>query len=170
MGRVRKLLIFLGHEFVSTWGVGISAALVTAFSFAILRPLAPRLFDSHKASWLLTETPYFPVQIILGLWLGRWIWRRFQHSSMFWVWLPAVLILSCAILKGPVFMLKPESALEQVSFAHYTLRHYFGSGCSPRDFCEDQLVFTMPFYSSVAYALGAFAARWAPIRNPTQSK
>jgi hypothetical protein len=39
MSRLKSVLIFIGHLFVSTWGVGISSAMVTFYSFAILRPL-----------------------------------------------------------------------------------------------------------------------------------
>ena len=47
MSRLKRVLIFIGHLFVSTWGVGISSAIVTFYSFAILRPLDPHLFSSH---------------------------------------------------------------------------------------------------------------------------
>lgn len=162
MSRLKRVLIFIGHLFVSTWGVGISSAIVTFYSFAILRPLDPHLFSSHTASWLLTDAHYFPVQVILSFWFGWSFWRRFHHRSMFWVWIPTFFILCCALLAGRLLILEPGSVIEQAGARRFS--HYFGSGCSTKDFCEDQLAITMPFYASVGYALSAFLAHWASLR------
>jgi hypothetical protein len=162
MPRVKDVFVFVGHEFMATLGVGISAAFVTDFSFATLRPLGSRLFSSYNASWLVTELPYFPMQIILGLWLGWSFRRRFQHHSMLWVWVLPFLILCYAVIAGPIIMLHPDSIIAQAGGGFSPLSHYFGRGCDPRDLCLDQLMFTMPFYASVAYALGALLARNAP--------
>ena len=38
-------------------------------------------------------------------------------------------------------------------------KNYFGWGCRPADHCLDQLVITLPFYSSLAYSMGVALAR-----------
>ena len=40
-----------------------------------------------------------------------------------------------------------------------SLKHYFGAACRVRDPCMDQLIFTMPFYASLAYSAGALLAQ-----------
>jgi hypothetical protein len=51
------------------------------------------------------------------------------------------------------------SVFDHSAASFSSLRHYFGSGCSVRERCLDQMMFTVPFYTSVAYALGAVLQR-----------
>jgi Na+/melibiose symporter-like transporter len=39
------------------------------------------------------------------------------------------------------------------------ISHFFGWGCRLKNHCLDQLLITLPFYSSLAYSTGAFLAR-----------
>jgi hypothetical protein len=159
MPRAKDILIFVAHQLVATLGVGIAAGLATAVSFGMLRLLDSGLFSSHNAHWLATEVPYFPVQVIWGFWLGWLLQRRFQHLSMLWVWVLPFLSLCYAIVVGPIFVLHPDSIIVQAGGGFSSLSHYFGRGCNSKDLCMDQLVFTMPFYASVAYAFGALLAQ-----------
>jgi hypothetical protein len=159
MPRARDVFIFIAHQLVATLGVSVAAGFATAVSFGMLRLLDSGLFSSHNAYWLATEVPYFPVQIIWGFWLGWLLQRRLQHRSMLWVWVLPFLSLCYAIVVGPIFILHPDSIIVQAGGGFSSLSHYFGQGCGAKDLCLDQLVFTMPFYASVAYAFGALLAR-----------
>src|SRR3954454_23894141 len=83
---------------------------------------------------------------------------------MLWVW-----VLPLAVLCFALIAFNPEwtSVLARPSTVGSRLSHYFGWGCQPRAHCLDQLVITMPFYSSVAYSLGALLARNA-LKKPRQ--
>jgi hypothetical protein len=108
------------------------------------------LFIDHNVHRLLTDLPYFPFQIILGLWFGWALSRHFRHRSMLWVW-----ILPLALL---CFAFADLSTVSSLGF-RLRLMHFFAQGCQPENRCVDQLVITMPFYASVSYSLGAFLAR-----------
>jgi len=69
----------------------------------------------------------------------------------------------CALFAGPLMILEPGSVIEQAGVGRFS--HYLGSGCSTKDFCEDQLVITMPFYASVGYSISAFFAHLASLRR-----
>jgi hypothetical protein len=114
-----------------------------------------RSISMRPLHWILTETPFFPAQITLGLYSGWWLGRRFQHRSMVWVWVIPGLILCYALVAGPNLSPQPTSVLMH---SGGTLSHYFGWGCQPKDRCLDQLVITMPFYAATAYSLGAWLA------------
>jgi hypothetical protein len=141
----RAIASFVGHQLFSM--IGISAlAPITLFS---LVP-ALRLFGStvtiSDMRVVLTQTPGFPVQIVIGLLAGFSIERLLKQEQLKWVWvLPLVVLLGAFVLRsggGPSFEAR--------------FRHFFGRGCRPEKHCFDQLGFTLPFYASVAYSLGAF--------------
>jgi hypothetical protein len=159
--QIRGALVFAMHQFIGTWGVAMAAVPLAFFSFEILRPLNPHLFASHNVHVLLTELPYFPMQIILALWSGWSFNRRFHHGSMLWVWVLPFLILCYAVVAVPT--LTPDqvftSVVMQAGGNQSAFSHYFGSGCRVEDRCVDQLVITMPFYVSVSYSLGALLAQ-----------
>ncbi len=88
----------------------------------------------------------FPLQTFASLLLGFVVWRRFRHTTMFWVWILPCLILSVAFCA--------------ISESHRApLAYFFGSGCSIRDYCFNQVAVTPPVLTSAAYALGAVFAR-----------
>jgi len=37
--------------------------------------------------WILTENPFYPVQIVAALYFGWLLGRRFQHRCMLWIWI-----------------------------------------------------------------------------------
>src|SRR3979411_1009792 len=57
-----NVLLFLGHLLLSTLGVAVAAAVLTYSVVLSLHPFFPSL-NSRTVHWILTETPYFPVQI-----------------------------------------------------------------------------------------------------------
>lgn len=158
MRTLRTVLIFTMHQFIATLGVAVAAAFLAVFTFTLLRPLNPHLFASRNAHFITTRLPYFPMQLILGLW-SRWSFgRRFQHRSMLWLWVVPLLITSYAVMSLPALMPDPTSVVVARD-NQSAVFHYFGRGCTVEDRCEDQLLVTMPLYPSIAYSLGALMAR-----------
>jgi hypothetical protein len=147
----KPLLLFVVHQFVGTWGIAIFAYYLGSSIFEILN-LIGRPLSVRSLQWILTETPFFPVQITLGVYFGWVLARRFRHRSMLWVWILPALILCYAVIAVPTLSPQETSVLVQKSGR---LSHYFGWGCQPKDRCLDQLLITMPFYVATAYSIGA---------------
>ena len=122
---------FLLHQILSTIGISIVAGF---FVFAVSEP--------SRAHWILTETPYFPLQIVLAFMLGFTLRRRLRHESMLWVWVVPFLILCIC------FAVTPLPFVDR-------LQRYFGRACGPQLRCFVQLAVTLPFYTAVSYALAA---------------
>ena len=129
--------------------------------FDVWRDIAGGMPSMRVVHWLLTENPFYPVQILTGLSFGWLLGRRFQNKAILWIWILPLAILAYAFAATPLLspwasiLMRPESLRGRLSF-------YFGWGCQPRDRCLDQLVITMPFYASVAYSAGALLARNIP--------
>ena len=77
-------LYFVGHVALSTLGVGFVAAVMTYSVVFSLHLFFPSL-TTRTVHWILTETPYFPVQIVVGLLWGFQLGRRYQHRVMLWI-------------------------------------------------------------------------------------
>ena len=162
--RAKAVLIFLVPQIVGTWGIAFFAAFAL-FSLLDVTPHSAEWKRSIRfVHWLLTENPFYPVQILTALYVGWRLGRRFQHKSMLWVW-----VLPLAVLCFALMAFNPEwtSVLARPSPVGFRLSHYFGWGCQPRAHCLDQLVITMPFYASAAYSLGGLMARNA-LKKPRQ--
>jgi hypothetical protein len=156
--RVKSLLVFAFHQFVGTWGIAFLAAFGLFSLFDVLPNFANWKPSLRPVHWVLTENPFYPVQIIVGLYLGWLLGRRFNHRSMLWIWILPLAILIYAFAATPT--LSPwASILARPDTVQSRLSYYFGWGCQPRARCLDQLLITMPFYASVAYSFGALLAR-----------
>jgi hypothetical protein len=156
--RVKSLLAFVFHQFVGTWGIAFLAAFGLFSLFDVLSNFANWKPSLRFVHWVLTENPFYPVQIVVGLYFGWLLGRRFNHRSMLWIWILPLAILIYAFAATPT--LSPwASILAQPSTVQSRLSYYFGWGCQPRARCLDQLLITMPFYASVAYSFGALLAR-----------
>jgi hypothetical protein len=146
------------HQFLGTWGIAIIAYFLGVSLLELLGN-----FGWHPPMrylyWILTETPYYPVQIALGLYFGVLLGHRLHHRSMIWVWILPLFLLFLAVVTN--FTLIPEwtSVLERYGAGHSRWSHYFGWGCHPSDHCLDQLEITMPFYVAVAYSVGGALAQ-----------
>ncbi len=168
VNRGKSLLVFVLHQFVGTWGV----AFLAGFGLSSLFDVSPD-FGRWKPSmrfvhWVLTENPFYPVQIVAGLYFGWLLGRRFQHRSMLWIWILPLAIIAYAFAATPVvspwasILIRPDTLQSRLSF-------YFGWGCQPRARCIDQLLITMPFYASLSYsAIGRCSEPVAD--NPSRSK
>jgi hypothetical protein len=153
------------HQFIGTFGIGILAPWLVAASFDFLAFFGWRA--PQKYTYLIvTENPYFPIQIGLGLFIGWRLSRRFRHRSMLWVWVLPFMALEYAFIRYPLGILLLGQSPSLIAIAGSGVRqalwHYFGWGCRPVDRCLDQLWFTMPLYTSIAYSVGAALGRAFP--------
>ena len=123
------------HQITSTLGVLLLAGFVTFSTFSVSR-----------ARWILTETPYFPVQIGLAFVVGFVVQYYWRHWVMLWVWLVPLLVLLVS------FILTPLPFVGRVE-------RYFGWACRPEFRCFAQLAVTLPFYAATSYSFGAFLSR-----------
>ncbi len=159
--RLKAVLLFVMHQIIGTWGIAASAYFFAGLWFDLLGLLG-RPYSMRPLHWILTETPFFPIQIALGLYSGWYLGRRLKHRSMIFVWLVPGLILGYAVVSFPALTLNLPSFL--VSSGD-PLSHYFGWGCQPKNRCLDQLLVTMPFYTATAYSIGAWVAQKMPKRR-----
>jgi hypothetical protein len=157
--RAKSVLIFVVHQIVGTWGIGFLAAFALFSLFDAIPDSAGWKPPMHFRHWLLTENPFYPVQIVSGLYFGWLLGRRFQHKSMLWIWVLPLAALCYGLMVGHILIPEWKSALARPSTVGSRLSYYFGWGCQPRAHCIDQLLITMPFYASAAYSLGALLAR-----------
>lgn len=154
----KSLVIFCAHQIIGTWGIPIFAYSLGNSIFEMFR-----MFSVHPSfrhlHWILTETPYYPVQVALGLWFGWMLNRRLGHGSMVWIWVLPFLILSCVLIAFPTFTTSFQSVMQRGNSGQPSLSYYLGWGCQPKNHCLDQLAITMPFYTAAAYSIGAALAR-----------
>jgi len=144
-----SILLFFAHQIFGTMGIGLLAYLTTAEAFDLYAHFAhPQ--SMRPVHWILTETPYFPVQIVLAWFSGLYIARVFSRREMLWIWVIPTLVLIYGMMNIPNIATRPGvvSSLNPWS-------HFFGWGCNVRDYCLDQLLITLPFYESIAYSFGA---------------
>jgi hypothetical protein len=160
--RFKSVLTFIVHQLVGTWGIAFFAYFSGSYLLELFGPFG-RAHWMRSLHWILTETPFFPVQIALGLYSGWVLGRRLKHRSMMWVWVIPGLILCYAVVA--MLNLSPPRTLVSL-YRGGSLSHYFGWGCQPRDRCLDQLLITMPFYAATAYSIGARLAFTSATSHP----
>jgi hypothetical protein len=157
---LQSICTFVIHQFIGTYGVvWLSTFLASAVGNLLthLYGLFGHSFSMRPLYWIMTETPYFPVQIAMGLCLGWVVYRRLRHRSMLWIWVIPFAILGYALFVLP---LSPETtSVFNQSGIQSRLSHYFGWGCNARDRCLDQIIVTLPSYAAAAYSIGAAVAR-----------
>ena len=149
----KSALTFALHQFIGMYGIPYTAPLVFSLAFKL-----PLLFGrSRTFHSMVSEMPYFPVQIIFALILGWLLGRALRHRSMVWVWVLPMAILCYSLVTARVLI--PTSVFARPGVFQSRFSHYFGWGCQPSARCFDQLLITMPFYTSLAYSMGAALAR-----------
>ncbi|MGH9709446.1 MAG: hypothetical protein ACRD37_02735 [Candidatus Acidiferrales bacterium] len=147
---------FVVHQFVATLGTIATASELAALPFQLFR-IFGRPVSAHYFHWILTQTPYFPVQALLALILGWLFSQPLRYRVMFWVWVLPCGILCYALVAIPNLFPALTAQVPQPSQTPFS--HYFGYGCRPENHCIDQLAITLPFYTSVAYSMGALMAQ-----------
>jgi hypothetical protein len=151
----KSALIFALHQFIGMYGIPYTAPLVLGLVFKFLFAFGHNY--PRRTFYSIVELPYFPVQIVFALILGWLLGRALRHRSMVWIWVLPLAILCYSVATARVLL--PTSVFASPGVGQSRFSHYFGRGCQPADRCLDQLLITMPFYSSLAYSLGAVLAR-----------
>lgn len=146
---------------LDVYSVAYRNQLWTGKPYSLLLPLhqfSPSV-GSRTVRWILTETPYFPLQIFVGLLWGFQLSRRYRHFAMLWTWSVPATAIVLLVLFAP---LRPVvvSGIESTGFSRF-----FGWSCLPQNRCFEQVVFTIPFYSASAYSSGAFLARMTGVQR-----
>jgi hypothetical protein len=159
---VKSALVFLMLQIIGTEGV----VWLTALGVFMLRASVREVHEPWGHSALMrgmhlifSNTPFFPIQLAVGAYLGWKLCRRWGHRSMLWVWILPGAVLTYAVIAIPTFSPWSSSLADTGP-----LSHYFGWGCQADNRCYDQLTFTQPFYASLAYSLSAL---WASRRPPS---
>jgi len=155
--RIVGVLVFVMHQVIAIWCALFVAPMAVAVFATWVHPFGVTI-TTHQSSRILTQTPYYPVQIALALFLGWSLGGWLQHRSMLWVWVIPSVILSIVVATFPWI---GQMAIKQYWYlsSPSRLSHFFGWGCRPENRCLDQLFTTLPFYSAAAYSLGAHVAR-----------
>jgi hypothetical protein len=173
MNRIQQItklgLSFVVHQIVATEGV----IWFTVLSVFILRRAIVVISGSEDSQalrgihWLMVGNPVFPVHVVVALWIGYKFFARFPQTVMFWVWVLPCFVLTYAVVMIPTLSPWSASVLNQ---HQGRFAHYFGLGCRSDDFCFDQFTITLPFYTSVAYTIGARMCQWSLIRKSRDRK
>lgn len=156
--RAINTLRFVAHLIAGTLGVIITASVLTYSAFGMLHPFFPAI-GSRTVNIILTETPYFPVQILVGLLWGLQLGRRYRHEVMLWTWTVPFAAIASLIL----FAQLPPVVVSGIEITK--VEHFFGWACLPQNHCFEQVGFTLPLYTAGAYSLGALLARLVPFQK-----
>ena len=149
----KSVLTFGLHQFIGMYGVSFTAPIVFSLGFKLLFVFGHN-YPRKTFYSIVSESPYFPIQIIFAVILGWLLGRVLRDRSMVWIWVLPLAVLCYSVATR---LLSPTSVFTGVGQSLFS--RYFGWGCRPADHCLDQLVVTMPFYSSLAYSLGVALAR-----------
>jgi hypothetical protein len=149
---MRNILTFLLHQFLSTAALFVGSPIIVFSITAVLHVWRPEI-TSHTASRVLTTIPEFPIQTMLAFLFGFWLFKWTGQKAALWVWVIPAIGMLILLVHGPVAEYGLHNGANVFS-------HFFGNGCKPGDRCLDQIIFTLPFCTSVAYSLGAAFARF----------
>jgi hypothetical protein len=124
------------HQFICPYALLITTETITFWVIGVLHGTA------STASYILTGTPYYPIQIAVGAFTGLLVGRYFGWPLTRWIWvLPLTILLASMIFVPP-----PHG----VSLFGY----WFGwPGASGHVFPPLQPGITMPFYLSATYSI-----------------
>lgn len=141
----KRILQFLAHQLISTYGVIIGTAAGTYEGVFLVNVFHPssRLIEPGS---LLTEVPGFPLQTAAGLLMGFLLAKKHPHNAMLWVWVIPWLVLLIAAATLPI----PTPGL---------LSYFFWHGCLIVKACFSQVAITLPVLTSTAYVAGTILAR-----------
>jgi hypothetical protein len=145
---LREVVTLAVEVFVASYGSTAGAALSMNLLYPLARAVNANL-SFHQFNRIFS-VPYFPVQTAFGFAVGYLSRKRFGTRFSFWVWTVPLLIFIWHFV-----------AFESSTFAGFwrvRLEHFVGSACRPPA-CFDQLSYTSPLYTSIAYTLGAFVRK-----------
>jgi hypothetical protein len=159
-------LQFAAHQLFGTLGIDIFAGFVAAYVTDLMH-LVGRPVPTKTLLWVLTGTPFYPVQISVALTLGYLISRHTKQRVMLWVWVLPLAYLIYALIAIPTLVPHWIPPAYQAGVGESRFRHYFGWGCGPHP-CFDQNAITVLFYIAASYSIGALLARKMPDDNRRQ--
>lgn len=162
-GTVNSAAWFTVHQLIGTYGIAFATPYVVASVYDVLR-LFGRLYSARSMYFILTGTPFFPVQILFAALIGCLAARHFKHRVMVWVWVIPLAVLVYSIVAVPTFTPAITPSAYQAGVGQSRFSHYFGWGCQPVNRCMDQTIVTLPFYVALSYSFGALFAWKLPKR------
>jgi hypothetical protein len=140
--------IYLLNLLAATLGV----VVVTGFFLnIILKPL--ELFIGHATLFSIARAPYYALPLLIALAAGYASKHRWKSNHGYWVWILPALYLALNLI-----LWKSSNVLASNTWGT-ALNHFFAG--NPPHYPEQDV--TIPFYTSVAYALGAMlksCIRW----------
>jgi hypothetical protein len=122
------------------------ATLGVWFSAGIFGDMVVPIFGREDVN-RMQSMPYYPLEIAFALLLGYLSRTQLKGSYAYYVWVPTMLYL----IWGIVSYFQLGLGTSEVA------SRFFGANCWPH--CEDQYVWTVPFYTSTLYSVGALAHR-----------
>jgi len=153
--QLRRILRVGIEVFVASYGSTVSAAALMHLLYPLAEILGSRQ-DFHEFNRIFS-VPYFPIQIAFGLAVGCIGRERFGTRFTMWVWVVPLLIFTWH------FVAFEPSILQNFWLSRF--EHFLGSACRPPA-CFDQLRYTSPLYTSIAYSFGAAArAKFAELKK-----
>jgi hypothetical protein len=144
---IKRVAIALGHLAMATMGV----AVTTVSAFFLLKPiLLPFVSRTSLDLNLPLRLPLFPLQAVLGFVVG-YVWASKQNAfgqdkSARYVWIIPTVWFMLFFISWPHASVLAESRWD----------HFLWSNAP--DSKQLQLVTTLPFLSSITYALGSRCA------------
>ncbi len=147
-------IVFFFHQLLSTIGVAAVAACVALSATPLLKDVFGSV-DYQNVRSALTQGHLFPIQTLFALLASFLIAQHWRQRLMLWVW-----ILPTVIFTGKFIVAAQNLHLSAL------VAHFFGGSCQLRNGCYDQVVFTLPLYTAVAYSLGAWLGLYLSDRKP----
>ena len=140
--------IYLLNLLAATLGVVVATGFLLN---VVLKPIQPLI--GHDRLFSFARAPYHLFPLVLALVAGYAGKLRFKGNHGYWVWILPALYLTLNLV-----MWKSSSVLVSNTWGA-ALNHFFAG--EPPYYPEQDV--TVPFYTSVAYSLGAilgFCRRW----------
>jgi hypothetical protein len=149
--KAKRALLFALHQLLCPYGLVVVSAFLTIDGASLVHSWDPAI-TTKTASWILTETPYFPVQITIALLSGLAIHKFSQFPFGQWMWVLPLVLLICTII------------FAQIPLGESRIDYLFGWGGLPQNRHPPsyEVAITMPFYVSVVYSLGTLLGGFFP--------
>lgn len=140
---------YLIHLIIATFGAMV-LGLVPAVPFGMIYLLfsdRPRIFNTLAG--VLADSPLFVLPVLAGLFLGYFMYRRIGDRGALFVWVLPLL--------GLIYSISEWRNYSSWTWRQDVWNNFFSGDCGESE-CLYAFTATAPFYTSVAYALGALYA------------
>ncbi len=92
----KSVLTFGLYQFIGMYGIPFTAPIVFSLGFKFLLLLG-HSYPRKTFYSIVSESPYFPIQIIFAVILGWLLGRVFRLRSMAWIWVLPLAILCYSV-------------------------------------------------------------------------